>query len=235
MSWLYSQALVAEYSEASCLDGEQSAPSSSTNTPAMFLWQGKTTDASNLSRFGMTCELFEGSRGEGLLTWFLAGFPAKTSAQTEGRTEKGLKENDPASGRKWPESLARYDRVSRSWKTAQLSLFGGLEPFSGTWPSWGMMRHGACFPLATLEHDTDVKGSGLLLGTPTKEMTVRSESFRSGAPTPREFLNGSTPNPAWIEWLMGWPLQWTALDGAATDKFRLWCQSHGIASREDLA
>ena len=57
MSWLYSRALVEEYSGENFLDGEQSAQSSSTNTPAMFLSQGKTTEALNLSRYGMTFAL----------------------------------------------------------------------------------------------------------------------------------------------------------------------------------
>lgn len=33
-------------------------------------------------------------------------------------------------------------------------------------------------------------------------------------------------NPAWVEWLMGWPIGWTDLKPLATDKFRLWRQLH---------
>lgn len=45
--------------------------------------------------------------------------------------------------------LARYDRASCSWKTAQYSLLGGLVEFSETWPRWGMMRAGVCWELTT--------------------------------------------------------------------------------------
>lgn len=38
--------------------------------------------------------------------------------------------------------------------------------------------------------------------------------------------NGGQLNPTWVEWLMGWPLEWTALKPLATDKFRLWRQLH---------
>jgi hypothetical protein len=34
-------------------------------------------------------------------------------------------------------------------------------------------------------------------------------------------------NPDWVEWLMGWPIGWTASAPLATDKFRQWCASHG--------
>jgi DNA (cytosine-5)-methyltransferase 1 len=46
--------------------------------------------------------------------------------------------------------------------------------------------------------------------------------------TPQE-LNGAL-NPTWVEWLMGWPLEWTSCDVSATDKFRKWCAWHGISS-----
>lgn len=29
------------------------------------------------------------------------------------------------------------------------------------------------------------------------------------------------------EWLMGWPIGWTALEPLETAKFRQWCASHG--------
>ena len=36
--------------------------------------------------------------------------------------------------------------------------------------------------------------------------------------------NGGKLNPDWVEWLMGWPIGWTASRPLATDKFRLWQQ-----------
>lgn len=33
-------------------------------------------------------------------------------------------------------------------------------------------------------------------------------------------------NPTWVEWLMGWPMGWTALAPLATDKFHEWQQQH---------
>ncbi len=34
-------------------------------------------------------------------------------------------------------------------------------------------------------------------------------------------------NPDWVEWLMGWPIGWTALKPLETDKFRKWLELHG--------
>lgn len=34
-------------------------------------------------------------------------------------------------------------------------------------------------------------------------------------------------NPQWVEWLMGWPIGWTALKPLETAKFQEWLQQHG--------
>ena len=36
-------------------------------------------------------------------------------------------------------------------------------------------------------------------------------------------------NPDWVEWLMGWPIGWTALKPLETDRFRKWLELHGIS------
>ena len=38
---------------------------------------------------------------------------------------------------------------------------------------------------------------------------------------------GGKLNPTWVEWLMGWPLEWTDLKPLETDKFQQWRQQHG--------
>jgi len=39
--------------------------------------------------------------------------------------------------------------------------------------------------------------------------------------------NSGQLNPPWVEWLMGWPLEWTDLKPLETDKFQEWQQQHG--------
>lgn len=143
MSWLFSQALVAEYSAGNCSGGEPSAPSSGNPTPQAYLPSAKTTDFSRPSRFGMTFAPLTEDHGAELLMWFLEASRARTSASPE--VEKDSPENDPAYGRKWPASSMKYDHASRSWRTPQHSLLGGLDEFSETWPRWGLMRDGECW------------------------------------------------------------------------------------------
>lgn len=47
----------------------------------------------------------------------------------------------------------------------------------------------------------------------------------------REASNGRL-NPTWVEWLMGWPLGWTALQPLEMGRFREWQRQHGVCSAE---
>lgn len=159
MSWHFSRALVAEYSAANCSDGGQCAPLSGTPTPAAYYWPDKTTGHSRLSRFGMTSEPLTESLGEELLMLFRAGFRARTSAQPEAAQD--WTESEADSGQKWPESFAKYDQATRSWRTRQFSLLGGLTEYSETWPRWGSMRNGECLERPMSERHTCESESGL--------------------------------------------------------------------------
>jgi hypothetical protein len=305
MSWLYSRALVEEFSEENCSGGEQSAPLKSTPTPQAYWSPDKTTDACPRFRSGMTCERLTDGRGEALLTSFRAGFHVKTSAPQE--REQELTASDPGCGQKWRGSLAKYDLGSRTWKTRQCLLLGGLAEFSETWPRWGSMRNGESFRQPTpsgleaiRQYITSAKESGLSRKMPTaksrepgmsaktsgrhvsksthlstqvailedmidmdtqclKIPTLHGLSANQGqgggefdravrkVPTPQasdwkgpnnsgsgsQSANelatqvGGQLNPTWVEWLMGWPLEWTALHPSGMGRFRSWQQSHG--------
>jgi hypothetical protein len=159
MSWLYSQALVEEYLGASCSDGEPSVQLNGNPTQQAYCAPDKMTGFSRLSRFGMTYKPLTGNRGEELLTSYLAAFHAKTLAQQE--KEQALTVSEVECGEKWRASFTKYDPDMRSWKTHQCSLLGGLEPFSETWPQWGLMRDGECWEQLTLEQTTRGTESGL--------------------------------------------------------------------------
>jgi DNA (cytosine-5)-methyltransferase 1 len=117
------------------------------------------TKFSRLSRFGMTYKPLTESRGEELLTLFLEGFHAKTSAQ-QGEV-MDLMEKDQECGEKWHGSFTKYDPDSCSWKTHQCSLLGDLDEFLETWPQWGLMRDGECWEQRTLEQTIRGTGYGL--------------------------------------------------------------------------
>ena len=145
MSWLYSRALVEEFSAANCSVGEPFAPSSGIPTPQAYLPSDRTTDFLRPSLFGMTFEVLTDDLGEALLTWFLEDSRARTSALPErgpASTASG-----PDCGPRWRASLARFDPATCSWKTAQRSLLEDSDECSVTWPRSGMTAGGRCWEL----------------------------------------------------------------------------------------
>jgi hypothetical protein len=281
MSWLFSQALVAEYSAASCSAGAPSAPSNTTPTPQVFLWRDKTTDAWSRFPSGLTCEPLTEDRGEELLKSFLADFLAKTYLPATARASAST-DHEAECGNTWQESFARWDRASFSWKTPQSSLLADLDAFSGTWPKWGTMRAGACSAPTIAEPLTKETAFGLW-PTPcasdtsdrrppakphfTKNGTIKhigknggqsqirlSQAIKFRTPNASDGAKwsnqtreqreakgqqvrlchqlgaGGKMNPDWVEWLMGWPIGFTACDALATDKFQQWLRSHGVCS-----
>lgn len=230
MSWLFSQALVEEYWQDKCSDGEPSAQSSGKPIPQAYLQRDKTT--ATWSRFpsGMTCELLTADRGKAVLMSFLAAFPAKTSQPQEKAQASTV--SDPACGWKWPASSVKYDPDSSSWKTRQCSLLGDLVEFSETWPRWGSMRNGECWEQETWALRTSETESGLW-PTPTARdyrgsFAQESSALQARMDHPRgvnlveemQRRTGSPGllNPRWLEWLMGWPIGWVKLKPLETDK-----------------
>ena len=256
MSWHYLPELAAEYSAGTCLDGDVSAPSNTTSTQERCCSQDSKTTACQSSQSGTMCEHSTEHHGEEWLTLYRAAFRAKTFHQPE--KEQESREQKAGYGKKWLELSVKYDRTTHSWKTHRCLFDEDLPQSSVTLPKWGMMQCGVLSRLRTAAHPTSDNDSGVWLGTPTAEMTVRSEKFRRKRPTPAECVRFATPcardwkdngkspaeltrnsetlatqaggklNPTWVEWLMGWPLGWTGCDVLATDKFQSWQQQHGV-------
>jgi hypothetical protein len=164
MSWLYSQALVEEYLGENSSDGEQSVPSSGNHTQQAYCAPDKMTAFSRLSRFGMTFKPLTESRGEELLTLYLAGFHAKTSPLPEKAQE--LTESDQECGDTWRGWLAKYDQNSCLWRTAQCSLLEDLNESLEIFPKSGMTRNGLLWELPMLEPPTRETVFGFSVPTP---------------------------------------------------------------------
>jgi len=249
MSWLFSQALVAAYSEANSSDGKQSAPSSGTPMPQAYCAPDKMTAFSRHSQFGMTFKPSTEIHGEELLMWFREAFLAKTSAVQE--REQESTESVAQCGDTWHESFARYDLVSRSWKTPQCSLLEDLDKFSETWPRWGTMRNGECseelmqeFPRAETVYgllETQDVPQEYLIKQPSMIGAIERDwmQLATSEPTLTCKIRGRAPCPYWetnigpryltegeSEALMGWPIGWSAKKPLATDRFQSWLRSH---------
>jgi len=243
MSWLFSQALVAEYSAATSSDGAQSAPLSASPMPQAYCSPDRMTAFSRISRSGMTYAPLTDALGEVLLTWFRAGFPARTSAALEQALES--MEIDPGYGDIRPESSARYDPYSRQWKTHHC-LWDEVLPWSSvTLPIWGTQLNGFVFPHPTSERPTIAIASGWSGETfPTPSVAMHKGSSRraltrvDGRTRLRNRLDywverdgqRGRLNPEFVEWVMGWPIGWTALKPLAMDKFHEWQRQHSPCS-----
>lgn len=165
MSWLYSRALVEAYSAENCSDGEPFAPLKSTPTARAFLLRDKMTDTWSHFPSGMTCEPLTADHGEALLTWFQAGFRAKTSAAQV--SAPGSVASAAAFGENLRESSGRSVQLSLLSRIPHTCGPEGSTSFSATLPAWGTMRGGAWSALTPPELPISASGCGLELPTPT--------------------------------------------------------------------
>jgi len=243
VTWLFSKALmdsvnshslpepVEESLEGTCSDGKPSAQWNVMPTPQGFWRNDKMMGAFRLSQFGPTLRLLTEQHGEAVLMSFLEGFPARTY-QPQGEA-KGSAGQDPAFGLSSLESLAKCDPDTSTWRTPQFSLLGDSELFLETWPRSGSMRNGVCWERSMLAGITRGSGSGLWPTVTARD--YKSESCSSEVKSARDahsrgktlpWVLGGLLNPAWAEWLMGWPGGWTELEPLETARFQEWRQQH---------
>jgi hypothetical protein len=178
MSWLFSQALVAEYSAANSSAGAPSVLSSASPTPQAYSSPDRMTAFSRLSRFGMMFAPLTDDHGEAVLTWFLAGFLAKTSAQPE--REQALTELEADCGKKWRGLLVKWYQDMFSSKTVLCSEQEDSTLFSKTLPKWGMMLDGECSEQSMPVLRTSETGSGLWrtpMARDWKDMSCSSQIY----------------------------------------------------------
>ena len=159
MSWHFLQGPEEVSSEAICWDGKQFAPSKSTTMLGGYCLRDSATECCPDSPSGMTLRRSTDGPGAGELMWFQGDSPVRTYRPPEKAQDSQAAEAD--CGPSLPESLARYNPATYSWRTRQYSLLGGLELFSETWPRWATMRGGELFPRSTLGLRTCGSGSGL--------------------------------------------------------------------------
>ena len=173
-------AVAAEFSAGNCSAGEPCAPLKSTPSVGKCSCAANWMDAYRASLSGMMSAPL--TAGPGVDAWTLsrAGFPVRTSRALA--NVRDLKASAAACGASLPESSARYDPATHSWKTAQCSLLAGLESSWVTWPRWGTMRAGALYPQPT--------PSGLT----AHRALITSESGCLSLPTPCE-MDAATSMP----------------------------------------
>jgi hypothetical protein len=113
----------------------------------------------------MTFAVLTGNHGEELSMSSVVDFHVRTLVQ-QGKGQV-LTEKEVECGEKWRGSFTKYDPDSSLWRTHQCSLLGDLEPFSETWPQWGLMRNGECWEQTTLAQTIKGTESGSEQNWPT--------------------------------------------------------------------
>lgn len=221
-----------------CLDGAPDALLRLMPKHGQSSLPGSGTDALSDSQFGTISQLSMGPNGAEKLISSLEDSHAKTSVFRD--VEWALMEPDQACGRKWPESFAKFDPDTHSWRTSQRSLFGGYTEFLGTWPQWILMRNAECWELATPVGIMREDAFGLL---PTP---VASEAMH-GPKISRDYYDRRKDQGRGIklgqhlyllgredlaystifrEWMMGWPEGWTESKLSGMDGYLRWQQRH---------
>jgi hypothetical protein len=165
MSWLFSRALVEEFLAGTCSDGEPSAQLSVMPTAQPFWRRGKTMDFSQPSPSGQTFALLTEDRGRELLTSFLAGFPAKTSAPRE--RAPASKASEAASGDTWPAIVGEVRPRHVFVENSPMLTSRGLGTVLGDLAALGFDARWGVLGASALGFPTDRERIWIALPTPS--------------------------------------------------------------------
>ncbi len=160
-----------------------------------------------------------------------ADSPAKTLASA-GATEGSSTESDRGSGESTRGSSTKRGRRGSSLKTSQLYESAGCPLSSATFTRAGTMRSGTVYPLQPSAPVTSGIGSSWSRGlhpTPTATPYGSGQNGINGRGGEFERPSAKTPSlwsmarsmggkldPLWLEWAMGFPANWTELEGLET-------------------
>lgn len=153
--------------------------------------------------------------------------------------------------RRWERRIAEID--SGLWPTVRANEHGDYQYDRGDHSKPRPTLTGAVkmFPTPVVPNG----GRQHNLDNLTLEGNTLEESVKFATPQARDYRTGSAKrwedarkgikscnlndqvggklNPDWVDWLMGFPIGWADLKPLAMDKFRQWCEQHGVCLRKD--
>lgn len=117
-------------------------------------------------------------------------------------------------GRSLRVSFAKFDPATYSWKIPRFLFQGDWATFSPTWPRYGMMVRGECYPLQPWVADTGVTafgelsgdgiedggGSARMFGTSPCRESPRSAAFKRKTPNLGELVEEERARRASTQW-----------------------------------
>src|SRR6267378_932919 len=190
-----------------------------------------------LPRWGMTAagELYPLRTPSGLLelrAWITNALESGSWQRFETPTAVDTSERQPSKTVVFTKT-GRARHVNKEGIQSQQSLSQQVKRMATRLPTMTSFD-ASCGDLAGKEYTGKNKHAEKLiqaikrLPTPTPT-TQDAKNNGSASQLDRDALNvtvGGALNPAWVEWLMGWPTRWTGLEPLGMDKFRQWSSSH---------
>lgn len=144
-----------------------------------------------------------------------SGYLPTPTAATYGFNQGG------AMGRTGPKrySLQAMARLNR-WPTPERQQIDGAPQDRGGKLNlaWVDSVMGAVMPGASCMRRTQQSARA-----PAGQVVTLSGAQRIASPSG---ATGGKLNPAWVAWLMNWPIGWTSLEPLETDRWQQWCRSH---------
>tara|TARA_X000001316_G_C922449_1_gene37868 strand:+ start:154 stop:909 length:756 start_codon:yes stop_codon:yes gene_type:complete len=121
----------------------------------------------------------------GVAKW-ISSLPDSPASRFQSQDQTSEPKIPDTSGLTLPESSAKYDPASSSWKTSQVSLFTRERLSLATWPKWGMIHRGVLFELPMPERITAARGGSAPRSLPTP--TVHHAKMGNHDEDPQDFL-----------------------------------------------
>lgn len=245
MSWHYLPEPVAESSAGICSGGARSVTSSAIPTASVYLKPASKTGTLMTPPSGTISNPSTGAPG---LDRWISSLRASLASRSQPLAKCAVRPMIETAGLKRFVSLTRCGRTGAYWRMCPASspaTTGISRKYSGTWPLAGLLQGGTVFLPPRSVHLTTETVSGFW-PTPVASLATRPSRnqllmelhgkrsrfhrlttmvFALDCP---ELTPGLHMAPDWIEWLMGWPVGWTALEPLATAKYRRWCALHGL-------
>lgn len=125
----------------------------------------------------------------------------------------------------WPTPTASEEKYRLQGNSQQSR---SLEALARTGRMWPTPR---AFMYKDSKHDSGKSNLGeVVWTTPCASDTAhQTKKYKQGG-TPTSMQASGALNPDWVEWLMAWPIGWTACEPLATARFQSWLRLHGAFS-----